>query len=103
MTMARVRSLAGGAGADRRIDDRYEKAERLSRTGAGRDREAVALWLSRRPGLMPVKGDRLPVDPKDARHVRMERPFRTSASTEEPCSKCGLTVISGSGQKRRLA
>ena len=84
----RTRALlvAGGACADRRIDDRYEEAEGFSRTGAGRDREA----LSRRSfrdslHLMPVKGDRLPVDPKDVGHIRMERPVRTSASTEKPC------------------
>ena len=66
--------FAGGACADRRIDDRYEEAQGLSRTGAGRDREALTR-RGFRDGLhlMPVKGDRLPVDPKDAGHIRMER------------------------------
>ena len=68
--------FAGGAGADRRVDDGYEKAQRLSRTGTGRDREALSRY-GFRDGLhlMPVKGDRLPVDPKDASHVRVERPI----------------------------
>jgi hypothetical protein len=70
----RARLVAGGAGADRCIDDRYEEAERFSRTGAGRDREALPSH-GFRDGLrlMPVKGDRSPVDAKDTRHIRMER------------------------------
>jgi hypothetical protein len=68
--------LAGGACADRRVDDRYEKAERLSRTGAGRDREALTRCGFRdRLHLMSVKRDRLP-DAKHSRHVRVEQSVR---------------------------
>ena len=70
----RARLFAGGACADRRIDDRDEEAERLARTGAGRDREALPRrGFRNRLRLMPVKRDRLPVDPEDAGHIRMER------------------------------
>jgi hypothetical protein len=68
--------FAGGTAADRRINDRDEEAERLSRTGAGRDCKALSRY-SLRYGLhlMPIKGDRLAVDSKDAGRVRMERPI----------------------------
>jgi len=57
--------FTGGTGADRRINDRYEEAEGLSRTGAGRDREALPRRGFRdRLRLMPVEGDRLLVDAK---------------------------------------
>src|SRR5271166_4236861 len=71
---ARAPLFAGGAGVDRRVDDGDEKAEGLSRTGAGRDREALTRCRFRdRLHLMPVKGDRLPIGPKDASHIGMER------------------------------
>src|SRR5205085_6669190 len=66
--------FAGGTRADRRVDDRYEEAEGLSRTGAGRDREALPRGGFRdRLHLMPVKRDRSSADSEDACHIRMER------------------------------
>ena len=69
--MARVRArFAGGARADRRIDDRHEEAERLARAGAGRHREALPPGgFGDRLRLVAVKADGLPVDAEDARRV----------------------------------
>jgi len=70
--MARVRGSPPEARADRRVDDRYEKAQGLPRTGARRDCEALTRrGLRNSLHLVPVKGDRLPIDPEDAGHIRM--------------------------------
>ena len=54
---AGARWLAGGAGADRCVDDRDEEAKRLARASSGRDDEALARGrLCDRLRLMPIKG-----------------------------------------------
>jgi hypothetical protein len=83
--MARVRRSSPAARADRRINDRCEEAERLARTGAGRNHEALSRHRFRDGlRLMPIKGDRLPVDPKDASHVGMQQSVRNQRLDRRP-------------------